>query len=432
MSKYSTQFKLKVVKEYLKFGGLRRIANLHEINTSDIRNWTLAYQTHGLPSLKKRALRQYTPQFKLSVLRYMKNNQTSIRPTAAHFNIAAPSSISVWQRLYNEGGIAALQARPKGRVPMPKPFKPFVPTNKPVTQMTQEELIQELEYRRVETDYPKKARSLSPAKALGKQEQAQVITELRRSYPLQVILTVVGMPRSVYYYQVSASLKPDTYLDTKMQIKTIFHAHKGRYGYRRVQTALSSQSCYLNHKTVQKLMAQLGIKSTVRPKRYQSYKGALGKVAPNLLERKFVAKAPNQKWVTDVTEFKIKGEKVYLSPILDLYNGEIVSYEIADRPQISMVMQMLQKAFKQLKPKDKPILHSDQGWQYQMRFYQEALKEQGLTQSMSRKGNCLDNAVMENWFGIMKSEFFYQEKFETIESFKAELEEYIHYYNHDR
>jgi len=236
----------------------------------------------------------------------------------------------------------------------------------------------------------------------------------------------------VYYYQVSASLKPDTYLEAKTAIKTIFHAHKGRYGYRRVQTALGSQSHYLNHKTVQKLMAQLSLKSTVRPKRYQSYKGALGKVAPNLLERKFVAKAPNQKWVTDVTEFNIKGERVYLSPILDLYNQEIISYTITDRPQISMVMQMLQKAFKQLKPKDKPILHSDQGWQYQMRFYQEALKEQGLTQSMSRKGNCLDNAVMENWFGIMKSEFFYQEKFETIDSFKQGLHEYIYYYNHDR
>ena len=247
-----------------------------------------------------------------------------------------------------------------------------------------------------------------------------------------MILTVVGMPRSVYYYQVSASLKPDTYLDTKMQIKTIFHAHKGRYGYRRVQTALSSQSCYLNHKTVQKLMAQLGIKSTVRPKRYQSYKGALGKVAPNLLERKFVAKAPNQKWVTDVTEFKIKGEKVYLSPILDLYNGEIVSYEIADRPQISSVIQMLQGAFKRLGVTDKPMIHSDQGWQYQMGFYQQALKEQGLTQSMSRKGNCLDNAVMENWFGIMKTEFFYQKKFESVQSFKTELKEYIYYYNHDR
>lgn len=249
---------------------------------------------------------------------------------------------------------------------------------------------------------------------------------------MQIILAIAKIPKSVYYYRVNAGLKPDPYLDAKMQIKTVFHTHKGRYGYRRVQTVLSSQSYYLNHKTVQKLMTQLGIKSTVRPKRYQSYKGAIGKVAPNLLERNFRASKPHQKWVTDVTEFNIKGEKVYLSPILDLFNGEIISYEIADRPQISSVMQMLQSACKKLSKSDRPLLHSDQGWQYQMGFYQEALKEQGITQSMSRKGNCLDNAVMENWFGIMKSEFFYQEKFETIESFKQGLHEYIHYYNHDR
>ena len=242
------------------------------------------------------------------------------------------------------------------------------------------------------------------------------------------------MAKSVYYYwlKASSSHAPDPYLDAKTQISAIYHRHQGRYGYRRVLLELRNQHQHLNHKTVQKLMGQLGLKSTVRPKRYQSYKGSVGKAAPNLLERNFIAKAPNQKWVTDVTEFNIKGERVYLSPILDLYNQEIISYEIADRPQISSVMQMLQSAFKQLGPKDKPMLHSDQGWQYQMGLYQQTLRKQGVTQSMSRKGNCLDNAVMENWFGIMKTEFFYQKKFETIEAFKAELEEYIHYYNHDR
>jgi len=123
---------------------------------------------------------------------------------------------------------------------------------------------------------------------------------------------------------------------------------------------------------------------------------------------------------------------VYLSPVLDLYNQEIISYEIADRPQMSMVMLMLQKAFKKLKPKDKPMLHSDQGWHYRITPYQLALKQKCITQSMSRKGNCLDNAVMENWFGIMKTEFFYQKKFDDVGSFKAELKEYIDYYNHDR
>lgn len=240
------------------------------------------------------------------------------------------------------------------------------------------------------------------------------------------------MAKSVYYYQAHSHTRAEHYREVQESIKTIYHRHKGRYGYRRIQIALGHQNCHLNPKTVQKLMGKLGLKSTVRPKRYQSYKGDEGKAAPNLLERNFTAIEPNQKWVTDVTQFNIKGQKIYLSPILDLYNQEIISYEIAERPQMGMVMQMLQKAFKKLKPKDRPMLHSDQGWHYRIAHYQQALREQGISQSMSRKGNCLDNAVMENWFGIMKTEFFYQKKFETVQSFKKELKEYIHYYNHDR
>lgn len=240
------------------------------------------------------------------------------------------------------------------------------------------------------------------------------------------------MAKSVYYYQLGASSKADPYCEVKQSIQTIYHRHKGRYGYRRVHEELSHQNCHLNPKTVQKLMGKLQLKSTVRPKRYQSYQGPEGKVAPNLLERQFSAAEPNQKWVTDVTQFNILGQKVYLSPILDLYNQEIISYEIADRPQMNMVMQMIQKALKKLKPQDEPMLHSDQGWHYRVALYQQLLKQKGITQSMSRKGNCLDNAVMENWFGIMKTEFFYQKKFESVQSFKTELKEYIHYYNHDR
>ena len=240
------------------------------------------------------------------------------------------------------------------------------------------------------------------------------------------------MPKSVYYYRIHASNKADRHREVKSEIKAIYHNHKGRYGYRRVHLALRNEQYYLNPKTVQRLMTQLGLKSTVRPKRYQSYKGAMGKRAANILSRNFVAKAPNQKWVTDVTEFKLGAQKVYLSPILDLYNQEIISHTITDRPQVGMVTQMLKSAFERLEPHDRPMLHSDQGWQYQMEVYQSALKEKGLTQSMSRKGNCLDNAVMENWFGIMKTEFFHGKRFESIESFKRELNDYIDYYNHDR
>ena len=239
------------------------------------------------------------------------------------------------------------------------------------------------------------------------------------------------MPRSVYYYWCKRPIN-GFYQEAKALILKIYHEHQGRYGYRRILLALRHAGVHLNHKTVQKLMGQLGLKSTVRPKKYKSYRGDMGKIATNELSRSFEANQPHQKWVTDVTEFNIKGEKVYLSPILDLYNREIISYEVSERPQLSMVMTMLHKALKKLKPQEKPLLHSDQGWQYQMGRYQKILQEKGLLQSMSRKGNCLDNAVMENFFGILKTEFFYGKKFESKESFKKGLDQYIHYYNHER
>jgi transposase InsO family protein len=164
-------------------------------------------------------------------------------------------------------------------------------------------------------------------------------------------------------------------------------------------------------------------------KKYLSYKGKIGRVAPNILNRNFKATKPNQKWVTDVTEFHLYGEKLYLSPILDLFNGEIIAYNIESRPIYPLVSKMLDQAFIRLESKDSPILHSDQGWHYQMKSYSQALKTHGLTQSMSRKGNCLDNAVIENFFGLLKSELLYLQKFESMEHFKQELEDYIHYYN---
>jgi putative transposase len=179
-------------------------------------------------------------------------------------------------------------------------------------------------------------------------------------------------------------------------------------------------------------MNEMGLKCLVRMKKYRSYKGKVGKTAPNILERDFKASKPNEKWATDVTEFHLHGEKLYLSPILDLYNGEIIDYNIEKRPVYQLVSKMLDKAFVHLNEGDAPILHSDQGWHYQMKQYKHALKEHGIIQSMSRKGNCLDNAVMENFFGLLKSELLYLKEFESMEHFKIELENYIHYYNHKR
>ena len=179
-------------------------------------------------------------------------------------------------------------------------------------------------------------------------------------------------------------------------------------------------------------MNSLGLKSLILRKKYKSYKGEQGKIAPNILKRVFKANRPNQKWVTDITEFKVGNQKLYLSPILDLYNQEIISYELSERPTFNQVTNMLKKVFKRIPKGSKLMLHSDQGWQYQMRQYQFLLKEKGITQSMSRKENCLDNAIIENFFGTLKSELFFLKKFNSIQQLKKEIKQYIYYYNNER
>lgn len=218
----------------------------------------------------------------------------------------------------------------------------------------------------------------------------------------------------------------------KESINSVYHEHKGRYGYRRITEALKHDGWVINRKKVQRLMQLMSLKSLVKAKKYRSYRGSEGLVAPDLLKREFKARAPNQKWATDVTEFKVKGQKLFLSPLMDLYNGEILAYQINRRPEFKMVSAMLEQAFERLNPDDKPILHSDQGWQYRQPTYRHMLAEKNIEQSMSRKGNCLDNAAMESFFGTLKSEYFYLESFENVDQLASGLDDYIAYYNQKR
>lgn len=259
-----------------------------------------------------------------------------------------------------------------------------------------------------------------------------MIWELRHKHKISLLIEVSGLPRSTYYYYAKQRTSVDKYSEIKTQITTIHHEHKGRYGYRRITAELHKRGYGINHKTVQRLMKQLGIVCKVRLKKYRSYKGEVGKVAPNLLERDFFAAKPNTKWVTDVTEFSLFGRKLYLSPILDLCSENLVAYTISDHPYLSMVTDMLEKAFKAIPDNTNLILHSDQGWHYQHKQYQRMLKRKGIRQSMSRKGNCLDNAVIENFFGILKSELLYLQEFDSLEHFRLELEDYLDYYNNRR
>lgn len=256
--------------------------------------------------------------------------------------------------------------------------------------------------------------------------------ELRHQYDLAILLDCIKMARSTFYYYSKKSGKQDKYAYTKTLISKLYHKHKGRLGYRRITLLMKREGMIINHKTVLRLMKEMGLKSLIRVKKYRSYRGNLGKITPNILDRNFKANRPTQKWATDITEFNVKGKKLYLSPIIDLFNQEIISYELSERPVFKGVIDMLKKAVPRIKNSSQLILHSDQGWQYQMKKYQQFLKANGIIQSMSRKGNCLDNAIIENFFGILKSELFYLNQYESILQLKKDIADYICYYNKER
>lgn len=247
-----------------------------------------------------------------------------------------------------------------------------------------------------------------------------------------MLLQILKLSRSTFYYHLKQNRR-DKYFYEKEKIKELFEANKGRYGYRRITALLRQKSILLNHKTVLKLMKSLKIRGKIRKnEKYHSYRGEVGKIADNLLARDFTASKPFEKLTTDITQFKVGNEKVYLSPVMDLYNREIISYAVSTHPDLEQIREMLKGLTDKLPKGVTPLFHSDQGWQYQHAEFQKYLQKHNITQSMSRKGNCMDNGAMENFFGRLKVEMYYGEKFETVDEFVHRLKEYIDYWNNER
>jgi putative transposase len=220
-------------------------------------------------------------------------------------------------------------------------------------------------------------------------------------------------------------------------IQSIFDENDGNYGYRRIKLELKNRGNKVNHKKVQRIMGELKLKGDKfrrKSRKFSTYKGTTGNVAENLINRRFNTNVCHQKLTTDITEFKCSGgAKLYLSPILDMFNGEILSYGIAMRPTLELVLTPLGEALEIVKDsKFRTTIHSDQGWHYQHNKWVRTLKEHKVFQSMSRKGNCLDNSPMENFFGLLKQEMYYGEALCSFEELKKRIEDYIHYYNNKR
>lgn len=239
------------------------------------------------------------------------------------------------------------------------------------------------------------------------------------------------MAKSTYYFEIS---KKDVVAERNQklleEIKSIFDLHKRRYGVRRVYQELKNRG----YKRVQRLMHEAGLAGKRPKEKYHSYKGEVGKIADNIINRDFSTTAHLQKWTTDVSQFNFSWGKCYIFPVLDMNTNEIISYDLSMSPNLEQIERMLNRAFEKFPSVEGLIFHSDQGWQYQHAYYRKTLQEHGITQSMSQKGNCYDNCIMETFFGRLKNEIYYgyEKAYSSFEEFSKAVEEYINYYNNKR
>ena len=255
-------------------------------------------------------------------------------------------------------------------------------------------------------------------------------------FSLDILLKAIKLARSTYYYHLKQLDKPDKDQELKAEIQSIFIEHKGNYGYRRIHLELRNRGYLVNHKRIQRLMKVLNLQAKMRQKRkYSSHKGDVGKKADNLIQRQFEGSKTMEKCYTDVTEFAIPNstQKLYLSPVLDGFNSEIIAFNLSCSPNLEQVKTMLEQAFTE-KHYENTILHSDQGWQYQHDSYHWFLESKGIQASMSRKGNSPDNGMMESFFEILKSEMFYgyEKSFQSLKQLEQAIVNYIDYYNNKR
>jgi putative transposase len=263
--------------------------------------------------------------------------------------------------------------------------------------------------------------------------KTQVIAALKADYPLPVLLAVAGLARSTFFYHQARLTRPDPHAELKTAITEAFEAAHGRYGHRRIHIMLTRAGWQIAKKTVLTLMNTLGLVCKVRrPRKYRPWLGQTGTTAENVLNRKFTASAPDTKWVTDVTEFRIGDRKLYLSPIIDLFDRSVIAYTCGPSPTLELTNSSLRQAIATLPAAAAPLVHSDQGFQYQHASWRTLLADAGLAQSMSRRGNCLDNSMAENFFDHLKEELFHHNRFDTVAEFTTALDEYIDWYNTTR
>ena len=271
--------------------------------------------------------------------------------------------------------------------------------------------------------------------ALRNREKAVIIDALKHKYSLPNLLKRLDMSKSSYYYQKAVLSLEEKYASIRRHITFLFYKSKRRYGYRKIHLLLKQENITLSEKVIRRIMKEENLQvRPVRRRKYSSYMGEISPAVPDMIQHDFHAERPNEKWLTDITEFSIDAGKVYLSPIIDCFDGMPVAWTIGTHPNADLVNTMLEKALATLKDGEKPIIHSDRGCHYRWPEWIRMVTEAGLTRSMSRKGCSPDNAACEGFFGHLKTEMFYGYNWSeySVEAFIKEIDQYMHWYREER
>lgn len=440
MSKLSKQDKINIYNNWKYYGKSdNSLSKEYGVSEPNINYMVHFIDRYGIQILDK-PYTVYSVKFKEQAIKRVLIDGEAVSKVSLDLALPSRGMIHNWIRKYKKDGYNVINHK-KGKPTHEGQRQTDQSSSKASQRLKPEEFKA---YCR--TRIYKKIRCLSLTKKQKPraQEIVTAVTQLRQelhvsvSFVLKVINSNPKLPhlsRSDYYYTLAKDDKDLKNQKLMKRIKEIFEEHKHRYGYRRITAQLHREGIMANHKRVKRLMTKMHLYAIAIRRRfkYSSYKGTIGKIKPNLIKRHFKAIIPDRHWYSDITEFHLNGQKLYLSPIMDGCTQEIIAYTLNRHPVLKQVMDMLDLAYQKHPALNGLIFHTDQGWQYQHAAFQAWLKNHGVSQSMSRKGNSLDDGLMEGFFGILKREMFFgfEKDFKTMEELEQAIKNYIHYYNHE-